>query len=260
MAGYREHVSISGLLGVGYGTAAVWVFDVTPVQGVLAGVLTWVAGMLPDLDSQSGKPVREVFSLLAAVVPLAMMGHLMRWAGNPDEVILLAIVFYAGIRYGGAVLLGLLSVHRGMFHSIPAVVIAAELAFLAYDSPTVVRLLMAGGVAAGFLSHLILDELYAVEWTGIRLRLNRYAGSALKLVGPRIIPNLCTYALLVLLTYTVLVQSGVMSAESEARLLQRLHLGDGGIFGREPERGGFSNRSSPSPADGRNALAFPEME
>jgi membrane-bound metal-dependent hydrolase YbcI (DUF457 family) len=211
MAGYRTHISVSGLLGAGYGTAATLVFGFTPVQGALAGVLTWVAGMLPDLDSESGKPVREVFNLLAAAAPLCMMRRLLIWGGNPEGAVLLAVLLYAAIRYGGAMLLGAVSVHRGMFHSLPAMVIAAELAFLAYESDAVVvKLLMAGGVAAGFLSHLVLDEIYAVEWTGLRLKLNKFAGSAVKLLGPRMVPNVVTYALLAVLTYASLVDAGLL--------------------------------------------------
>lgn len=212
MAGYRQHISISGFLGVVYGVVAVYLFKFTPVQGFLAGIFTWIAGMLPDLDSESGKPVREVFSLLAAAAPLAMFGHLVRWGGNVEGAVLLSVLLYAGIRYGGAFLLGKFSVHRGMFHSIPALLISSEIAFLAYESPfKLVRLLMAGGVAIGFLSHLLLDEIYAVEWTGIRLRLNKFAGSAMKLFGPRLLPNIFTYAVLSVLTYATLVDCGVLN-------------------------------------------------
>lgn len=211
MAGYREHISISGLLGAGYGAASIVVFGFTPAQGALAGILTWVSGMLPDLDSETGKPVREIFSLLAAAVPLAMMPRLQRWTDTPEGMMLAAIGVYVGIRYGGSHLLKKLSVHRGMFHSIPALFIAAELAFLAYGtSELLVRLLMAGGVALGFLSHLLLDEMYAVEWTGIRIRLNKFAGSAMKLAGPRFFPNVFAYALLAVLTYASLVDIGVV--------------------------------------------------
>lgn len=219
MAGYRQHISFSGLLGVGYGAAAVYVFGFKPVQGVLAGVLTWIAGMLPDLDSETGKPVREVFGLLAAVAPLAMMGHLQRWSGyNPEGTMMLAVLIYVGVRYGGAYVIGKLSVHRGMFHSIPALLIAAELAYLAYQSDSmVVKLLMAGGVGLGFLSHLVLDEIYAVEWTGIRLRLNKAAGSAVKLVGKSFIPNLVAYALLCVLTYATLVDLGLLQDPTQER-------------------------------------------
>lgn len=211
MAGYRQHISFSGMLGIAYGTSAVYLFGFKPVQGILAGVLTWIAGMLPDLDSETGKPVREVFGLLAAVAPLAMMGHLQRWAGNPEGAMMLAVFVYGAVRYGGSYIIGKLSVHRGMFHSVPALFIAAELAYLAYQSESMaVKLLMAGGVAVGFLSHLVLDEIYAVEWTGIRIRLNKAAGSAMKLVGKNLLPNVVTYALLCVLTYATLVDLGLM--------------------------------------------------
>src|SRR5690606_12912039 len=138
-----------------------------PVQASLAGALTWVAGMLPDLDSDTGKPVREIFSLLAAFAPFAMMGHLLEWSrGDYEMTMLLSVIVYAIIRFGGQVLLNHVSVHRGMFHSIPAMIISAEVAFLAFKSDSLlVKSLMAGGVAAGFLSHLVLDEVYAVEWS-----------------------------------------------------------------------------------------------
>jgi hypothetical protein len=212
MAGYREHITVSGLLGAGYGVAATFGLGFTPVQGALAGIFTWVAGMLPDVDSDTGKPVREIFGLLAAIAPFAMMRHLLVWSGGDVETaILLSVLVYAGIRYGASTVLCRISVHRGMFHSVPALLIAAELAFLAYRSDSnAVKLLMAGGVAAGFLSHLVLDEIYSVEWTGIRLRLNKAAGSAIKLVGKKFIPNVVTYALLMVLTYATLISVGIV--------------------------------------------------
>jgi membrane-bound metal-dependent hydrolase YbcI (DUF457 family) len=211
MAGYREHISVSGVLGAFYGVGSVLVFGFSPVQGALAGILTWVAGMLPDLDSQTGKPVREVSSLIAAVVPLVMMQHLLDWAGDTEMAVLLGVLTYALIRYGGAMLLAKVSVHRGMFHSIPALLIASEVAYLGYKHDSIyVKLLMAGGVALGFFSHLLLDEMYSVEWTGVRLKLNKAAGSALKYVGKRFVPNVITYALLALFTYAILIDIGLI--------------------------------------------------
>lgn len=211
MAGYREHISVSGMCGATYGAAATLVFGFTPVQGALAGCLTWVAGMLPDLDADGGKPVREIFGLLGAVVPLIAIRHLIRWCGSVDCVVLAAIVIYALTRYGGATLLKRLSVHRGMFHSIPALLIAAELTFLAYVNDQIaVKCLMAGGVAIGFLSHLLLDELYSVQWSGLRLKLNKSAGSAFKLTSSRLIPNVFTYAMLMFFTWLTLVDVGLV--------------------------------------------------
>jgi membrane-bound metal-dependent hydrolase YbcI (DUF457 family) len=214
MAGYRTHITVSGALGVGYGTAGFLLGGFSPAQGALAGVLTWFSGMLPDLDSDSGRPVREVFSLLAAFAPFAMMPHLLRWSGgNHETATLLAVIVYVTIRYGGAGVLNRVSVHRGMFHSIPAMVIAGEIAFLAFTASSLgTRLLMSGGVCVGFFSHLVLDEIYSVEWSGVHVRLNKFAGSAVKFVGKSAVPNLITYSLLMMLTYASLVQANVINA------------------------------------------------
>ena len=214
MAGYKTHITVSGALGVGYGTAGVLLAGFTPVEGALAGVLTWFSGMLPDLDSASGRPVREVFSLLAAFAPFAMMGHLMEWSHHSYEVTtLLAVILYVAIRYGGKSVLNRSAVHRGMFHSIPAMLITAEIAFLGFRGSSLgVKLFMAGGAAIGFFSHLVLDEIYAVEWNGAHVRLNKFAGSAVKFVGNRFLPNVLTYSLLLVLTYAALVQARIIQS------------------------------------------------
>ncbi|MCA9072071.1 MAG: hypothetical protein KDA84_24250, partial [Planctomycetaceae bacterium] len=99
----------------------------------------------------------------------------------------------------------------GMFHSIPALLIAAELTFLAYvNDEVLVKCLMAGGVAIGFLSHLLLDELYSVQWSGLRLKLSKSAGSAFKLTSSRLVPNVLTYAMLMFFTWLTLVDVGLV--------------------------------------------------
>lgn len=217
MAGYREHISVSGLIGIGYGVCAPLIFGFTIEQGVIAACLTWVGGMLPDLDSETGKPVQEIFGVVAALAPLVLMQRLISLGNSPDRVLLFGIGIYATVRYGGASMLGSVCVHRGMFHSVPAMLIAAELVYLGYPSASVdVKLMMAVAVAVGFFSHLLLDELYSVEWTGSRIRLNKAAGSALKFVGRNFLPNAFTYSLLFFLTYTSLVQAGVLEGPGGA--------------------------------------------
>jgi len=104
---------------------------------------------------------------------------------------------YLLIRYGGADVMKILTTHRGMFHSIPALLIVGLLVFLLYHNSSVMfRVYLAGGAMLGFLSHLVLDELYAVNFMGVRIRLNKYAGSALKLYSPSLFATALTYALL----------------------------------------------------------------
>ncbi len=211
MAAYREHITFSGFLGVGYGAAAALSMGFSPVQGALAACATWVAGMLPDLDANNGRPIREIFALLAAVVPLALEHRIATWTGSFEQALFFGLLIYLAIRYGGAAVFSRLTVHRGMMHSIPVGLLFAQLAYLGYESDSrAVKLLMAGGVLLGFLSHLVLDEFYSVGWSGVRLKLNKAAGSALKLFGKNAAANVLTYSLLAGLTYILLHQEGLL--------------------------------------------------
>src|SRR5207244_2570855 len=99
-----------------------------------------------------------------------------------ERLVVLMAACYLGVRFGGAWLLDLLTVHRGMFHSLPAACIAALGAFLLCDAATdEMRLFFAGGALAGFLSHLLMDELWSIHWRGLPVGLKRSAGSVLKL-------------------------------------------------------------------------------
>jgi hypothetical protein len=199
MASYQGHLTFSSALAAAYTSAGMlhWHFAWGPA--FLGGGLATLGGLLPDLDSDSGVPVRELFGITAAVVPLLLLQQL----GRPDEetIVCLAAI-YLFIRYGLSHVFKRLTVHRGMFHSIPALAIAGLSAYLlAPHFEHSVRLFLAGGVMLGFLSHLVLDELYSVDFMGSRLHLSRYAGSALKFASPSRTATLMTYALLAGLSY-----------------------------------------------------------
>ena len=222
MAAYREHVSVSGLLGVAVGLGSWQLLGFTIVQSMLAGWLTAIGGILPDLDSESGRPVREMFGLTAAVAPLLLLGRVLYWTGlpnDPETVMVLFLAMYLGIKYGLAALVGAVSVHRGMFHSIPALLIAAEGTYLLYPGDSIrVKFLMGAAVSIGFFSHLLLDELYSVQWSGVRITLKKSAGSAIKLFGPGFGGNAVAYMLLAGLTIVTLTEAGVIGpADTHSR-------------------------------------------
>jgi membrane-bound metal-dependent hydrolase YbcI (DUF457 family) len=240
MAAYREHISVSSLLGIVVGGGSYFALGFTPIQGALVGWLTAMGGMLPDLDSETGRPVREMFGLVAAIAPLALVGRVLGWLGlqgTPEMVMLLIVVMYLAIKYGGQMLVGSVSVHRGMFHSIPAMIIAAELTYLVYphDSPKV-KLLMGTGVAIGFFSHLLLDEMYSVQWSGVRIKLKKSAGSAIKMFGRMFVPNVVTYSLLAVLSWAVLVDVGIIQPTDPEPLFQQAEQIDLGPSGTSDAR------------------------
>ncbi len=89
--------------------------------------------------------------------------------------------------------------------------IFAGLAFLICSSENIpLRYYKAGGVMAGFLSHLLLDELYSIEWARGRLRLKKSFGTAVKFWGSSTPANLVTYAMLAIVAAAILGEPMLM--------------------------------------------------
>ena len=219
MAAFREHVIFSSGLGVVYGASAWYGLGFTPVQATLSAVMTAVAGMLPDLDLDHGRPAQELFGMLAGVAPLLLVGRVLQWLHLPNDremVMLGMVVLYVLIRYVLSRVIPYLSVHRGMFHIIPALLIAAELAYLSYPTNLIrVKLLVAAGVALGFFSHLLLDEIYSVELNGVKVGLKKSSGTALKMFGEAFFPNVFSFALAGTLTYASLMDAGLIRSTTQ---------------------------------------------
>jgi len=167
--------------------------------------------MLPDLDSDYGVPLRETMAFTAATLPMLLVGRFQSLALSYDSMVLVAVGMYLFVRFGVTNAIRRNTVHRGMFHSIPAGLIFAGMTFLlcgANDFP--VRLFKAGGVIGGFMSHLILDEIYAVEWKRGRWHFKKSFGTAVKLWGEDPMANFAAYAQLLLVAMLVLGEPSVM--------------------------------------------------
>ena len=212
MAGFRTHITVSGFCGIAYGGVAVQPLGFSTEAGFLAAGVTAVGGMLPDLDSDSGIPVRELFGLAAAVIPLLFVRRMMHAGLSPEAILAWLLFGYAFIRYGVSNVFKQFTVHRGMYHSIPAMLIAGLCVYLAYGSPDRgIRVLLACGVMLGFLSHLILDEVYSVDWRGVKPKLKASAGSAFKFGSSSLIATAICYLILgglLYLAYLDLQKSG----------------------------------------------------
>ena len=77
------------------------------------------------------------------------------------------------------------------------------------------RLFYATGTMIGFLSHLVLDEIYAVDLMGVVPRLNAFAGSALKFTSKSWVATLLTYGILLVLGAMAWVSMGSPTWEKE---------------------------------------------
>ena len=120
MANFKTHITGSTLLGIAYGTIAYTQFEVPLGHCAVAAGLCSVAGMLPDLDHKLGIPLREMLCFVAIVVPMLMIRRFEEMGFTPEEMVFVSGVLYVLIRFVGGELFKRFTVHRGMWHSIPA--------------------------------------------------------------------------------------------------------------------------------------------
>lgn len=217
MAGFRMHVGTSTVLGCGYAGALALGYHVPVDTAILSGAMCGFSGMLPDLDSDYGVPLREAMAFTAALAPMLLIGYFQRFGLSHDAMALAAVGLYLGVRFAATGLIRRYTVHRGMFHSIPTMLIFGGLAFLVSGtSPIDVRCYKAGGVMGGCFSHLLLDEIYSIEWKGGRWRLKNSFGTAIKFWGDDMWSNFTTYAKLAIVVMLILGEPSVMQ-QLEAR-------------------------------------------
>jgi len=202
MADFKTHIAVSTAAGVGYGAVAYAWYDVPAPACLLAGGLCSVSGMLPDIDSGPGIPLRESLAFAAAVISTMLVDRFQGFGWSMESIILAGALVYLFVRFAVAELLKRYTVHRGMFHSIPAAVVFGEIAYLLTTGDLPLRLYKAGAVVAGYAIHLVLDEMYSVEYVRGRMQLKRSFGTAIKFFDRhKFWPNVSTYAKLALFTF-----------------------------------------------------------
>ncbi len=205
MADFKTHIGTSTLVGIGYGAAG-YAFGAPESTCLLAGGLCSVSGMLPDLDSDSGKPVREMMAFMAAVVPALMLPRFLQMGWDSEQITLAAAGLYLVIRFGVAELFKRYTVHRGMWHSLPATATAGLLAFLIVSGDSLeIRLFKTGAVVLGFVTHLLLDEFWSLGVRRGRLKIKKSFGTAIKLWTKRSMwANVSAYGKVIVLIAAVI--------------------------------------------------------
>lgn len=231
MAGFKTHITTSSLLGVGYTGAGLYLG--MPIDSALiAGGLCGIGGMLPDIDSDSGIPFRESMGFAAAIIPMLLLDRLQQLQLNYEQLVLATGALYLFVRFGVARLLAKYTVHRGMFHSLPAVAIFTGVAFLlSGTSDLQLRYFKAGGVFLGVMSHLMLDEIYAIDWKHARIK--KSFGTALKLWGSDWWSNISAYGKLGIVVLMILGEPAVMERYGESRFALERETWSGQIVQRQ---------------------------
>ena len=221
MADFKSHITGSTIVGIAYGYWGVTAQSMSIESGLLAGGLCAVSGMLPDLDSDSGIPLRETSMFVAATAPMLMIDRFRDLGLSHESMAVAAMIVYIGIRFVGVEFFKRFTVHRGMWHSIPAAASAGLIAYLVMPCPTEsIRVYKSLAVVLGFTVHLIMDEIWSVD-VSAGFRLKKSFGTALKFFGNSVMANLMVWAMFAGLLYFSMGDHAIVDRIRNRTLLER---------------------------------------
>lgn len=186
MANFNTHLSVAAIASGLISTLCLQVGFVNSQDAMLLILMGTIGGILPDVDLQYSHPSRIIFSMLGIIFAFLWVLS----AENSLSIIELwsvGIVIYGGIRYGLWRIFNLYTKHRGAIHSVAAaalsMLLTTVICFHVYDKNDFTSWLIGFVVFIGFLIHLLLDELYSVDFMNRRIKSS--FGTALKLVDTR---------------------------------------------------------------------------
>ena len=206
MANFKTHITTSGLLGVGYAATGHLSYGMPLQSSILAGGLCTLAGVLPDVDSDNAVILRESLAFVSIFTPMLLLDRFQQPYWTSETIVLITALSYVIIRFGGGELLRRYTVHRGMWHSIPAALVAGLIVYyLCNCADEAIRWFKAGSVMIGYVWHLLLDEVFSVDNRGRRLRFKRSFGTALKFFGNNTWANVSTYGKLIAVVALIVV-------------------------------------------------------
>ncbi len=161
-----------------------------------------VGGMLPDIDAVNSKPVRLLFNVLALLSATAVLSMLKNYVTS-YQLFALVIAIYWLTRFLVLASIKRFTVHRGIFHSILALLFFSFLMVcisdLAFKQNSTYAWLNGFFIGFGFLVHLLLDEIYSVDLSNRRIK--KSFGTALKLFNYKNLPSSALMALLTIFLY-----------------------------------------------------------
>jgi LexA-binding, inner membrane-associated putative hydrolase len=182
MANFKTHLIVATTMS---GVASVSLLTLQLAKPWETGsyfLLGILGGLLPDIDSDKSTPLTMIFYFLSMYCAFAMVFNL---ATQYSFVELFAIwlAVYFGIRHLIFRLFISLTIHRGTFHSLLAVVfmglLAVNAAFYIFHNTSRMAWNSGAFISIGYLVHLTLDELYSVDLHNKRMK--KSFGTALKL-------------------------------------------------------------------------------
>jgi membrane-bound metal-dependent hydrolase YbcI (DUF457 family) len=198
MANFKTHVAGGIIVGLGFSSIGYLSFNLDLIQSFAIFTIGLLGGIIPDLDSDSGKPLALISGSLSVLLPALLLNKVTTPDKLSPEFLISYFAFsYFLINYIACELIKKFTVHRGIMHSIPFSFLVAEVTYLLFTSSGQKMATMASlALFFGCLVHLILDELNAFYFKfGFIPLLNKSSGTALKLYSSGFLINIFIYSL-----------------------------------------------------------------
>lgn len=206
MAGFKTHVAGGLIVGACAGAVALEIFHLDITAAVSVFIMGTIGGLLPDLDSDTGKPLALLFGAISILIPSLMLHKLpIAKEFSAEFLVSYFVISYLIINIIICSFIKKLTHHRGIFHSLPFAVLAGELGYLLFlPSGDKLAMLVAASLFAGCLVHLLLDELNSLSFTYFIIpHVKSSFGTALKLKSNSFLATSTIYILIFAAAYTI---------------------------------------------------------
>jgi len=208
MAGFKTHIAGGIISGIGISVAGYATQSLNLTQVFAVFIVGSIGGILPDLDSDSGKPLTLFFGLISVLIPALLISHFPgKDSISPEFLVSYFVLSYFLINYVFCEIIKKFTIHRGIMHSIPFAILCGMLGYLVFISSGKQMASIAGGaIFIGCLVHLILDELNSFTFKfGFIPWIKRSSGTALKFKSDSLLVNIFIYSLLILTSFIILL-------------------------------------------------------
>ena len=201
MADFKNHWRFGLLTSSVSATTLAWLEMYNTRLLPMLVIVGWVGSIIPDIDSDTSKPRRLIFDGLCFLLPPALIYRMPLLHSTPIYAVLswalMAVLILKPLKW----IFKRYTKHRGVFHSIPAALIySVACALLAFHEAAPknlqVSIMIIGFI--GFITHLVLDEIWAVDFNGSLPSRKRSFGTALNWGGSSVKANYLLYIVLIL--------------------------------------------------------------
>ena len=204
MANFPTHIAVGTIVSGSLATITVAADMVAPENIVAVTLAGMLGSVLPDIDLKDSRPARAMLNGLAVLFSFAVLFSVAH-KYSIAEMLILWLGTLLTVRYVGKETFARFSYHRGVWHSLLAMV------FCAFVTACVLKYLLgkndsvawlgAGFLAIGYLTHLVLDEIYSVDVMDTRIKAS--FGTAVKLYDGRRLDHSAAMAVATVLVFLV---------------------------------------------------------